>query len=574
MSKTAVLYARYSTDLQNEKSVEDQFALCEKYATREGLKIVERFSDRAKSGATMFDRHGLRHLLDAAKEKPRQFDAVIVESLDRLSRDQADLAIIFRQLNFLEIKLLTVNEGVATNIHIGVRGLLGSMFLKDLGDKVRRGLDGRVREGKIPGSVAYGYRTVPGKPGEREVHLEQAEIVRRIFREYARGRSPRAIAQDLTDEKVPTSTGTPAWNHQTFIAGRYGMGMIGNQIYAGKIVWNRCHRVKNPETGKTIKRASRPEDLIVTEVPHLRIIDDALWREAQAVRSQRAVAKFGPTGKAVRRNFIPTADDLLSGMLVCGTCGGHMRVMNRQRDGARRVACAAAHQNGSCKNRRSYDVNRLRDGVLARGREYLSDPEFIRETLRAFQDQFSKETKAAGAETAAARRQLTNVSVKIDRIIDAIENGDEAPKVLTKRLDALEIERTSLQARLRLLEAQTKVVELRPRALNAFIGKMVKLFDTLLVAGDEDPETRALFRNVFRQIVVLPTAQREPYQFKPYLRVSALTGVEMQPKRRTAEEIMAEQGVSCFVSGKPGTPDLPPSEQEEIACLGTWRAAA
>lgn len=574
MPTTAVLYARYSTDMQHERSIEDQLALCEKYAARENLKIVERFSDRAKSGATMFDRHGLRHLLDAAKEKPRQFDAVVVESLDRLSRDQADLAIIFRQLNFLEIKLLTVNEGIATNIHIGVRGLLGSMFLKDLGDKVRRGLDGRVREGKIPGSVAYGYRAVLGKPGERVIDPEQAEIVRRIFREYAGGRSPRAIAQDLTDEKVPASKGAPAWNHQTFIAGRYGMGMISNQIYVGKIVWNRCHRVKNPETGKTIQRASPPEDMITIEVPHLRIIDEALWRQAQAVRSRRAVAKFGPTGKAVRRNFIPTTDDLLSGMLVCGTCGGHMRVMNRQRDGGRRVACAAAHQNGTCKNRRSYDVNRLRDGVVAQGREYLSDPEFIRETLRAFQDQFSKEMKTASAETAVVRRQLTNASVKIDRIIDAIENGDEAPKVLTKRLDELEIERTNLQGRLRLLDAQTKVVELRPQALDGFIGRMTKLFDTLLMAGDEDPETRALFRNVIRYVEVLPTAQREPYRFKPYLRVSAVMGVEMQPKRRTAKEMMAEQGVGCFVSGKGGTPDLPPSEHDEIVCMGTWKAAA
>lgn len=569
--KTAVLYARYSTDLQNERSVEDQFALCEKYAAREGLKIVERFSDRAKSGATMFDRHGLRHLLDAAKDKPRRFDAVIVESLDRLSRDQADLAIIFRQLSFLEIKLLTVNEGVTTNIHVGVRGLLGSMFLKDLGDKVRRGQSGRVREGKFPGAVNYGYRIVAGKPGEREIDPEKAEIVRRIFREYAEGNSPRAIASRLTAEGAPTPSNSPAWSHQLFVNHD---GIINNQIYVGKIAWNQFRNVKNPETGKTLKRAAPAEDLIVTDVPHLRIIDDELWNAAQAVRSKRAVAKFGADGKVVRRNFLPTSNDLLSEMLRCGICGGHMRVVNRQRDGSRRVACAAAHQTSTCKHMRSYDLNQLREGILARGREYLSDPEYIRETLRAFHSQFAKESKAASVEAVAARRQLTNVSARIDRILDAIENGTEAPKLLTKRLDDLEVERTALQGRLRLLEAQTKVVELHPRTLDGFVGKMTKLFDTLLVSGDKNSEAMALFRNVFRHIEVLPTEKRMPYMFRPYLRVGAIMGVEMQPKRRTAKEMMAEQGVTYSVSGKSGTPDLPPSEYDDIACLGTWMAAA
>jgi site-specific DNA recombinase len=572
MPKTAVLYARYSTDLQNERSVEDQFTLCEKYAAREGCKIVERFNDRAKSGATMFDRHGLRHLLDAAKEKPRKFDAVIVESLDRLSRDQADLAIIFRQFNFLEIKLLTVNEGVATSIHIGVRGLLGELYIKDLGDKVRRGFDGRVREGKIPGGVTYGYCPVPGKPGERTIDPKQAEIVRRIFREYADGRSPRAIAQDLTNQKVPTFTGALAWNHQTFIAGRYGTGMISNQIYIGKIVWNRRHRVKNPDTGKTIKRMAPAEDLIVTDVPHLRIVDDALWSEAQAVRSQRAVAKFGPNGKAIQRNFIPTADDLLSGMLVCGECSGRMRVINVQRDGGRRVGCAAAHMHRTCNHTKSYDLRKLRDGVLARGREFLADPEYIRETLSAFHAQFAEECKTASKDRIHATKQLTNIQVKMDRIVDAIENGDETPKLLAKRLDELEIQRASLQARLHLLEAQTKVIELRPLALDRFVSSMTKLFDTLLVSGEEDAETRALFRNVFRHIEVLPTAKCKPYMFRPYLRVGAIMAAEMLPKRRTAGEIMAEQGVAYSVSGNPGTADLP--RTEHVVCLGTWRAAA
>lgn len=94
-AKTAVIYARFSSDLQKDRSVEDQAAICEQLASREGYKVIEIFSDRAKSGASMFERDGLLALMTAAKK--RSFDAVIVESLDRLSRDQEDLAGIFKR---------------------------------------------------------------------------------------------------------------------------------------------------------------------------------------------------------------------------------------------------------------------------------------------------------------------------------------------------------------------------------------------------------------------------------------------------------------------------------------------
>src|SRR6267154_4514868 len=70
--RTAALYARFSSDLQKDRSVDDQFADCERFAKREGLKIVAKFSDRAKSGSTLFGRDGALELMLAAKA--RKFD--------------------------------------------------------------------------------------------------------------------------------------------------------------------------------------------------------------------------------------------------------------------------------------------------------------------------------------------------------------------------------------------------------------------------------------------------------------------------------------------------------------------
>lgn len=133
--KTAAIYARFSSDLQNDRSIDDQFSLCRTYAAREGFNVIREFEDRAKSAASLFDRDGLLELMTAAKA--RQFEAIIVESLDRLSRDQEDLAGLFKRMKFFNIELRTVNEGVATDMHVGLRGIIGSVYLKDLAAKVR-----------------------------------------------------------------------------------------------------------------------------------------------------------------------------------------------------------------------------------------------------------------------------------------------------------------------------------------------------------------------------------------------------------------------------------------------------
>ena len=96
--KRAFIYARYSTDLQNEKSVEDQINLCTGYAKTLGLKVVGNEYDRARSGASTFGRPGLTRILEAAKSGA--FEVLISEAPDRISRDMADLAGIHKALEF------------------------------------------------------------------------------------------------------------------------------------------------------------------------------------------------------------------------------------------------------------------------------------------------------------------------------------------------------------------------------------------------------------------------------------------------------------------------------------------
>jgi site-specific DNA recombinase len=313
--KTAVLYARYSTD-QKETSIEDQVAPCEQIALRDGLAITKIYSDRAKSSASMFDRDGLLALMKAAQR--REFQAVVTECPDRLSRDPEDLPGIFKRLTFAEIKIHDL-KGEVTDIDIGIRGIMGPIWMKDLANKVRRGMDGRVRKGLIPGSIAYGYRR-GAAPGEREIDEEQAEVIRRIFCEYAAGRPPRMIAFDLSREGIRPPRGGADWNTQAISGKAKGRaGMIGCSLYAGKLVWNVNRSVSNPHTARKVQRPGKPEDLMEIEVPHLRIVDQELYGRAQEMLSRRS-------GRHAMRREPPnrrTAEGhLLGGLLICETCGG------------------------------------------------------------------------------------------------------------------------------------------------------------------------------------------------------------------------------------------------------------
>src|SRR5207237_188112 len=110
-ARRAALYARFSTDLQKDRSIDDQVALGRRYAEREGMAVIGAYEDRARTSASLFNRPGLAQLMDDARSG--RFDVVIVEALDRISRDQEDLAGVWKRLRFANIELIAVHEGAA-----------------------------------------------------------------------------------------------------------------------------------------------------------------------------------------------------------------------------------------------------------------------------------------------------------------------------------------------------------------------------------------------------------------------------------------------------------------------------
>ncbi|CAD0186247.1 DNA-invertase hin [Ruegeria sp. THAF57] len=274
------LYARYSSDNQRDASIEDQLRLCHERAGSEGWTIVDSYSDRSISGASLI-RPGIQSLLqDASAGK---FEVVLAESLDRISRDQEDIAGVYKRLAFAGVRIVTLSEGSISELHIGLKGTMSALFLKDLADKTRRGLRGRVEAGRSGGGNSYGYDVVrrleadgSQATGERKINPDQAIIIIRIFEDYVAGISPRKIAQALNEDGVPGPRGK-AWGAST-IHGNIsrGTGILNNELYVGRLVWYRLRYLKDPKTGLRVSRLNPPEDWISVLTPELRIIPQEL----------------------------------------------------------------------------------------------------------------------------------------------------------------------------------------------------------------------------------------------------------------------------------------------------------
>jgi hypothetical protein len=125
----------------------------------------------------------------------------------------------------------------------------------------------------------------------------------RIFREFTAGVGPRTIARTLNEEGVPGPNGK-LWKDTT-IRGhvRRGTGLVNNELYIGRLIWNRLRYLKDPSTGRRVSRLNPESAWITTEVPELRIVDDKLW---QAVRKRQGkiAEKFVNVREAVREHHL------------------------------------------------------------------------------------------------------------------------------------------------------------------------------------------------------------------------------------------------------------------------------
>jgi hypothetical protein len=265
---------------------------------------------------------------------------------------------------------------------VGLKGTMNALFLKDLADKTRRGLRGRVEAGKSGGGNSYGYDVVKRTDsageaikGERTINKTEALIVKRIMTEYVSGISPLQIVTVLNKEGVASPSGK-GWGQSTINGNqKRGTGILNNELYIGRLVWNRLRYMKDPDTGKRISRLNPPEDLIMQDVPDLRIIDQELWDQVKVRQKKQRQNQKPRTPYRFRDQRRPKY--LLSGLLRCGRCHGVYTATSKSYFG-----CSTRLNKGTCDNHHYIKHDRL-EAVILNGLKpaYLTGfwyyPEFI-----------------------------------------------------------------------------------------------------------------------------------------------------------------------------------------------------
>lgn len=407
----AAIYARYSSDHQRDASIEDQMRLCRIRLEREGWEAAGEFDDRAISGASMV-RPGLQDLLTRARAGC--FDVVVCEALDRLSRDQADVAQIYKQLKFSGVEIITLSEGPISELHVGLKGTMNALFLKDLADKTRRGLRGRVEHGCSGGGISYGYDVVKtlderGEPdrGQRTINPQQAEVIRRVFELYATGHSPRKIANILNNDRIPGPSGG-LWRDTT-IRGHItrGTGLLNNELYIGRLIWNRQRYIKDPSSGRRVSRINDTDELIVTDVHELRIVDDLLWQKVKArqtgIRTSEPVRKLRESRFWERRR----PKHLLTGMVFCAACGEAFASIGRDY-----LGCSRARSSKSCKNTHSIRRAYLEGHILDALKCNLMAPDLVEAFVEEFHAEVERQRRTDVTAEAAHHKDLAKITRK------------------------------------------------------------------------------------------------------------------------------------------------------------------
>ena len=268
----------------------------------------------------------------------------------------------------------------------------------------------------------------------------EAEVVRRIFSEYASGISPKRIATRLNQAQIPGPAGRE-WGFTTIYGNpKRGNGVLNNELYVGRLVWNRQRFIKDPDTGKRVARLNPREEWIIQDVPQLRIVAQDLW---DAVKIRQDMVKHN--AGSIEENGIwerRRPRYLLSGLTRCGRCGGGFSMIS-----ATHVGCSTARNRGTCGNRTAIKRAALEERVLGALKGRLMDPTLFREFCEEFTREMNRLRMQGGASLEAARSEIKRIDRQLDTLLDLILKSGKG--AAAQRINA---EMVQLEARKKDLE--------------------------------------------------------------------------------------------------------------------------
>ncbi len=516
---TAVGYGRFSSaENQNASSTQDQGDNIREYARSRGMNLITYYSDDGITGATL-QRPGLQAMIRDVEDGRAKI--VIIEDIDRLGRDEEHLQYLKKLFSRNDVALHTLSGGgPIDDLVFSFKGIMSEHHRKKIAYWSRRGLVGKAARGGFTGGRTLGYvREITGIRGDGTtedryaIDPAGAELVRYIFEMYADGLSLTSICALLDEAGVPTPSAgtrrrktTEGWSPSTLSGNiERGEGILNNRLYIGERIFNRRHYIEQPDGKGGFKRRPRDNDpslLKITAVPEARIVSDELWQRVKTRQAEARAArdaKFKITGNPLAGAKRPTY--LLSDLVHCGECGS-----NYIASGNGRWRCRRNFRKGPCPNNRSVKTTELEDRVLAGVRDRLLRPDLIERYARLLQKEIEQANRERDSDRDRALGDLGDIRAKIAKLIQRIEEDDDAPKSLVRRLKELEAEEETLAAAAASAPA-TNVVRL-PANYAAIYKQAIAELQAHL-AGEEASYARDTIRALIEKVVIRPSEHRQ-----------------------------------------------------------------
>jgi len=477
------IYARVSTESQEARgTIGSQIEVLRKRVATEGHELVAEYRDDGCSGARL-DRPGLDAVRDAAEAG--KIDAVWCLSPDRLARVYAYQVIVLDELTRCGVSVLfhdtpPLSDDPQTHLLTQVQGVIAEYERAKIAERYRRGKLWRARAGEVTSwKCSYGYRRIPRNTAQAahlEVYEPEANIVRRIFRDYVQNNvSIRQITRCLNDDRVSSPSGKEIWGFSTICR------LLRNEAYVGRAYYNRNASVVDRRAGKSTRQIRRPREQWIG-IPVPAIVSDELFEAAQRV--SRDNSKWSPR-RAEPDHW------LLRNILKCGHCGvGVSCHKMRGRNGAfhryyycrRHDPLVAKGEHLRCPER-NIRADELDVYVFEQVRAAMLSPQM----LLAGQSAVSMRRKPSGDELLAAEvarfdRKIEAARAERRRVADLYQAGFieqhellRRGKELDDRRRALETQRATLLAE---REELAKKNRLRQRVAD-FADKVASTIDRL-----------------------------------------------------------------------------------------------
>lgn len=474
MTEKVALYCRVSTKEQaDKKTIDDQVDACQGYCAREGYEITEVFKDDGISGTVPFDeRPAGGRLLDT-----NGYSKVIVTVVDRLGRDVVEGLLARRAIEDhgtpLEFVTQSFDGTPEGDMMFGQFLLFAEYERKVI---ARRMLRGRIRAAKdkqfCGGRSAYGFDV---KDNYLVVNEAQAEVVRRIFRLCAEGKTQAKIAEILRADKVPSPNGR--W-HQSHVGRILTNEMaIGRAHYGKTQVVNRTEeeindlREKALREGRDLGTVTKTKQVAVPEAEWLEIrcpeiVDLALWRAAH-----RQLAKRLRDSQRPRDH---TTEFLLSGLLKCVPCGGGMSGHSKgNHDGHvwRYYFCNRMHKGRvaqPCREKEYVRAEPIEEAVFNGVVKAFSEPERVMALCEVRAQELASEKEGDDSLAAAQRRNLADARKERTGYEVMLAKGRITEEAFDAHIAGIDAHIASLEEELERLtakdEARLGIKELRRQA--------------------------------------------------------------------------------------------------------------